>query len=61
MCCLSSGAGASGAGDEEEESGGKKGGAGRRTVLSVNQDHFRPCVSLERSPFFPDIYLSVGD
>jgi hypothetical protein len=29
--------------------------------LSVNQDHFRPCVSLEQSPFFPDIYLSVGD
>lgn len=29
--------------------------------MSVNQDHFRPCVSLEQSPFFPDIYLSVGD
>ena len=54
------GAAGSGAGEDEEESG-KKGGSGRRTVLSINQDHFRPCVSLEQSPFFPDIYLSVGD
>ena len=57
---LCRGAGAAAA-DEEEDAGGKKGGAGRRTVLSVSQDHFRPCVSLERSPFFPDIYLTVGD
>ena len=27
----------------------------------MNQDHFRPCVALQRSPFFDDIYLSVGD
>ena len=54
------GAAGSGAGEDEVESG-KKGGSGRRTVLSINQDHFRPCVSLEQSPFFPDIYLSVGD
>jgi hypothetical protein len=26
-------------------------------VRWVAQDHFRPCVSLQRSPFFPDIIL----
>ncbi len=30
-------------------------------VKWVAQDHFRPSVTLQRSPFFPDIYLSVGD
>ena len=25
------------------------------------QDHPRPCVSLQKSPFFPDIYITVGD
>lgn len=30
-------------------------------VRWISQDHFRPCVTLQRSPFFPDIILSVGD
>ena len=25
------------------------------------QDHPRPCVSLQKSPFYPDIYMTVGD
>ncbi len=55
-----SGGDGGGGGDDEEEDN-KKGGSAKRCVRSVNQDHFRPCVSLQRSPFFPDIYLSVGD
>jgi WD40 repeat protein len=30
-------------------------------VAFIRQDHFRPTRSLERSPFFPDIVVSVGD
>jgi len=30
-------------------------------VKWVERDHFRPCVALERSPFFNDVLLSVGD
>jgi len=29
--------------------------------LWTAKDHSRPCVALERSPFFPEIFLSVGD
>lgn len=30
-------------------------------VKSISQGHFGPCKSLERSRFFPDIWLTVGD
>merc|ERR1711998_111751 len=30
-------------------------------VQSVAPGHFGPCQSLQRSPFFPDIWLTVGD
>lgn len=29
-------------------------------VIGV-QDHPRPCVSLQKSPFFSDMYMTVGD
>ena len=51
----------SGGGGDEEEGAPSSGDATARLVRAVNQDHFRPCVSLQRSPFFSDIYLSVGD
>jgi WD40 repeat protein len=47
----------SGGGDEGEEDGETS----AENVQWMSQDHFRPCVSLERSPFFPDIILSVSD
>ena len=34
---------------------------GSKNINMLCQDHFRPCVALKRSPFFPDIFLSVGD
>ena len=33
----------------------------RRFVKWIANDHFRPCNSLQRSPFYKDIMLSVGD
>lgn len=30
-------------------------------IRSVSQGHFGPCKSLEKSPFFSDIWLTVGD
>ena len=52
-------------GGEEEESkaapSSDTNAVASRLVRAVNQDHFRPCVSLQRSPFFSDMYLSVGD
>ena len=53
-----SGGGADGNDEDAAPSGDS---ASARLVRAVNQDHFRPCVSLQRSPFFSDIYLSVGD
>ena len=44
---------------KEGEDGG--GGADGKNINMVASDHFRPCVSLQRSPFLPDIFLSVGD
>ncbi len=44
---------------EDGEEGG--GGAESKNVNMICSDHFRPCVSLQQSPFFKDIFLSVGD
>lgn len=30
-------------------------------VKWVSNDHTRPCVALDKSPFFPGVLLSVGD
>ena len=30
-------------------------------VRAVSLGHYGPCTALERSPFVPDVYLSVGD
>lgn len=30
-------------------------------VAWIARDHFRPCLALERSPFFPEVILSLGD
>lgn len=30
-------------------------------VKWVSRDHTRPCVALDKSPFFPGVLLSVGD
>lgn len=30
-------------------------------VKWVSSDHTRPCVALDKSPFFPGVLLSVGD
>jgi len=45
-----------GGGDDDDG-----GGDAPEYVQWMSQDHFRPCVSLEQSPFFPDILLSVSD
>lgn len=34
---------------------------GLEYVQWTAEDHYRPCVSLQRSPFFRDVLLSVGD
>jgi dynein intermediate chain 3, axonemal len=42
--------------------GGEDGVSGEsKNVNMICPDHFRPCVSLQQSPFFKDIFLSVGD
>lgn len=46
-------------GDDEEDK--EEGESGRQFVRWMAQDHPRPCVALQQSPFFPDIVLSVGD
>lgn len=54
--------------NREEE--GAAGGAGGNEdggdvapefVKWVSSDHTRPCVALDKSPFFPGVLLSVGD
>jgi hypothetical protein len=46
-------------GDDEDDK--EEGEGGRNFVKWMARDHPRPCVSLQQSPFFPDILLSVGD
>jgi hypothetical protein len=46
-------------GDDGDD--GKDSGDTPEYVQWMSQDHFRPCVSMEQSPFFPDILLSVSD
>lgn len=45
--------------------GGNEGGDGGDVapefVKWVSSDHTRPCVALDKSPFFPGVLLSVGD
>lgn len=31
------------------------------TVVKVNKGHYQPVVAMQRSPFFQDVYLTVGD
>ncbi|CAM9222449.1 unnamed protein product [Ectocarpus fasciculatus] len=54
-----------GGGDEEAGGGGNEGGDGGDVapefVKWVSSDHTRPCVALDKSPFFPGVLLSVGD
>lgn len=47
--------------DADGADAGDDGGDAPEYVQWMSQDHFRPCVSLEQSPFFPDILLSVSD
>lgn len=62
----------SGRGDDEAPAGGggamaggNEGGDGGDVapefVKWVSSDHTRPCVALDKSPFFPGVLLSVGD
>lgn len=61
----------SGRGSAEEEAGVAAGGGGNEGgeggdvapefVKWVSSDHTRPCVALDKSPFFPGVLLSVGD
>lgn len=37
------------------------GGVAPEFVKWVSSDHTRPCVALDKSPFFPGVLLSVGD
>lgn len=52
---------------EEEVAGGGAGGnddggdVAPEFVKWVSSDHTRPCVALDKSPFFPGVLLSVGD
>ncbi|CAM9970326.1 unnamed protein product, partial [Laminaria digitata] len=52
---------------EEEGAGGGAGGnedggdVAPEFVKWVSSDHTRPCVALDKSPFFPGVLLSVGD
>lgn len=62
------GAGGGGGGDEEAAGGGGGGNDGGdggdvapEFVKWVSSDHTRPCVALDKSPFFPGVLLSVGD
>lgn len=54
-----------GGGDDEAGGGGNEGGDGGDVapefVKWVSSDHTRPCVALDKSPFFPGVLLSVGD
>ncbi|CAM9831714.1 unnamed protein product [Scytosiphon promiscuus] len=60
-----------GRGAAEEEAGAVPGGAANEGgdggdvapefVKWVSSDHTRPCVALDKSPFFPGVLLSVGD
>ncbi|CAB1102561.1 unnamed protein product [Ectocarpus sp. CCAP 1310/34] len=54
-----------GGGDEEAGGGGNERGDGGDVapefVKWVSSDHTRPCVALDKSPFFPGVLLSVGD
>lgn len=46
----------------DDEDGGNGGGAeAPEYVQWATQDHSRPCVALQPSPFFPSLLLSVGD
>jgi len=49
--------GGHGGGHDDDDGGGDA----PEYVQWMAQDHFRPCVALQRSPFFPDILLSVSD
>lgn len=62
------GAGRGGADEEAAAAaggGGNEGGDGGDVapefVKWVSSDHTRPCVALDKSPFFPGVLLSVGD
>ncbi|CAM9922311.1 unnamed protein product, partial [Choristocarpus tenellus] len=56
---------ASGGGKEDDlggVGGGDDGGdVAPEFVKWVESDHTRPCVGLDKSPFFPGVLLSVGD
>lgn len=58
------GAGGGGGGDDEAAGGNDAGDGGDvapEFVKWVSSDHTRPCVALDKSPFFPGVLLSVGD
>jgi WD40 repeat protein len=58
ICAKKEAAAARGGDDEDDK---EEGEGGRNFVKWMARDHPRPCVSLQQSPFFPDILLSVGD
>lgn len=43
--------------DDEDEDGDN----GKDFIKWISTDHPRPTVALQQSPFFPDVFLSVGD
>ena len=45
-------------GEEEEEDDGE---TAKEYVKWIAVDHPRPCLSLQESPFFPQILLTVSD
>jgi WD40 repeat protein len=51
---------AGGAGHHDDEDDGKE-GSSREFIRWCKMDHSRPPVSIQQSPFFPDIVLSVSD
>lgn len=51
----------SGGGHNDDDDGKEDAGGAREFVRWIKMDHSRPPVSIQQSPFFPDIVLTVSD
>ena len=59
--CIAPTGGGGGGGNNDDEDDGKDSSATREFIRWSKKDHSRPPVSIQQSPFFPDIILTVSD